>query len=195
MLYELHITAEQVGPVGALFWQQRCEMTGSKPLLIELHGTPNPNVQMMNATTTECDPDQVGRWTVERCAAVKRFKIQRVKLEVPLDKGFVVYPSVAYHECHVKALVRPEDVVSFRNEATRNGWVVSRNLFFEELGGYEKWYLTQRRYDMPALRAGNEFCYEWAELQPRLAGVATARMEMESVVSDSNPELDEGWAI
>ncbi len=195
MLYELHVTVD--GPCSKRrTWQQTCEATGSKPLLIELHGTPSANVQMMNAQTIECDPMYVmGGWVSERKAAVSdAFRVVRSKLEVPLDKGFVAYPNALYHECHVKALVKPGDVDVFIGQAKLSGWVISRNLFFANLAGYEKWYLTQRRYDMHALQAANEFCDAWADLRPRLAGVAAARMEMESVIGDTNPDLDAGWS-
>src|SRR5687767_1246125 len=105
MLYELHVTVERPeGVVGIdRVWANACKMTGSKPLLIELR--PSGSVQMMNAQVTECSEYDVENWITARVAMLpNEFKVVRIKAEVPLDKGFALYPEPCYHECHVKML-------------------------------------------------------------------------------------------
>lgn len=192
MLYELHVTVERPeGVVGIdRAWAEACDTTGSKPLLIELQ--PQGGVQMMNAQVTECDPAALESWVAKRVSVLPiEFDVVRIKAEVPLDKGFAAYPEPCYHECHVKMLCDPERAEQYWRIAASFGWVVSRNLYLPGVAGKEKWYLTQRRYDTPALQAAREFHDAWAKIQPNMP--PAARMEMETVISDSNPDLDAGW--
>lgn len=193
MLHELHITVERPkGVVGIeRAWAEACEMTGSKPLLIRLQ--PQGTVQMMNAQAADIDPDDLQTWISDRVGALpNEFKVVRIKAEVPLDKGIEVYDRPYYHECHVKVLSNTRQSQECARIAERMGWVVSSNLYLPRVAGMVKWYLTQRRYSMPALRASEEFLGAWYSISPNMP--PAARMEMETVVSDTNPALDAGWA-
>jgi hypothetical protein len=193
MLYELHMTLAD-DALGGAGWQDFCNLRGIKPLKIELHGGGAHPVQIMTAQTTECDPGDAMSW-----AGIQREKfinhgwgIQRVKLEVPLDYGIGVYDDPVYHEVHVKLLSEPDMAPRYVERAVAYGWVASRNLWYTEVAGLEKWYLTLRAYDVPALKAADKFAQAWEDIRPFMP--PAARMEKETVIFDSNPDLDAGWA-
>lgn len=189
MLHELHVTVEHRAKPGR--WAEACEMTGSKPLLIQLQ--PPGSIQMMNAQVADIPPDDLDNWITDRVDALpNEFKVIRTKAEVPLDKGWMDYRQPCYHECHVKVLSDAWQAKHSAIVAERLGWVVSSNLYLLRVAGMQKWYLTQRRYNVSAFDAAKEFHEAWAAIAPNMP--PAARMEMETVVSDSNPALDEGWA-
>lgn len=189
MLHELHVTVENTGDGST--WEEACEMTGSKPLLIEL--IPKGSVQMMNAQVADIDPDDLQTWIASRVAVLpNEYRIIRIKSEVPLDKGIDTYHLPCYHECHVKVLSDGWQEQHCTLLAQRLGWIASKNLYLPITAGMRKWYLTQRRYGIDALSAAKEFHEAWAQIAPNMP--PAARMEMETVVSDTNPALDAGWA-
>lgn len=197
MLYELHLTAPE--DVSVESWSTACEAIRAKPLQIELTGwISGRRTQLMSAGTYECDTHHglpLAQQTEQAVAKLLGSKpMSRMKLEIPLDKGIGVYAEsdVQYHECHAKLLLRSDNVEGILEEALARGWVVSRNLLYTNVDGLEKWYLTKRAYDMPALQAAHAFNVAW-ECTRQVVG-PFARMEMETVVFDSNPELDKGWA-
>jgi hypothetical protein len=209
MLYELHIT---VNPHSNLsHWQRWCSTRGYKPLLIDLlevgegeQPLEDPR-QMMFAVTFEGTHEEAVQWREATASLVSdEFQIIRDKLEVPLDKS-LPFHSPAYYETHVKALVDPECIGGNLRDAASFGWAASRNALFENDHGYEKWYYTKRFYpDKRGLperdqwwpynfrNAAIYFHREYADVSGVLGG--TMRMEMEAVISDSNPDLDKGWA-
>lgn len=196
MLYELHLTAPE--GVSVESWSTACEAIRAKPLNIELTGwmMTGRREQLMSAGTYECDTKHglpLAQQTADATAKLLgSAPMDRVKLEIPLDKGIGVYDEPEYHECHVKLLLPPNDVERALEEALARGWVVSRNLLYTDINGLEKWYLTKRVYGNGALSAGSFFCDEWERTHGVLGPLA--RMEMETVVFDSNPTLDAGWA-
>jgi hypothetical protein len=191
MLYELHLTVQPDAPIDR--WTQLCSDLGIKPLLIQLTKGTNPR-QVMFAAVHEGDDDTADAWAerLERVVVNAGFNLIRRKLEVPLDKS-APYMTPVYHECHVKTLVPTEQASAVIAAAEAQGWAVSRNLLYAQHDGLEKWYLTQRDYNSLYLAAARKFADAFAAL-PR-AGYHTVRMESETVVSDSNEWLDEGWAI
>lgn len=208
MLYELHIT---INPDSNLReWELFCESKGYKPLLIELHDDQNAEQianpqQMMFAAIFEGTHEEAVKWREATAGLVhKDFQIIRQKLEVPLDKS-QPFVSPPYYEIHVKALIDPECLGGNLRDAAHLNWRASRNALFTHDQGYEKWYFTKRFYpDKRGLSerfswwpyqwrsAATYFHTEYADCFNILGGVC--RMEMEAVVMDTNPELDEGWA-
>lgn len=197
MLYELHLTAPE--DVSVESWSTACETIRAKPLQIELKGpVAGRQIQLMSAGTYECDVHHglpLAQQTEQAMSALLgSAPMSRMKLEIPLDKGIGVYAEsdVEYHECHVKLLLRPDYVQRSLEEALASEWVVSRNILYTSVDGLEKWYLTKRAYAIDALSAAHGFSSAWNQLRPFVGFFA--RMEMETVVFDSNPELDKGWA-
>ena len=208
MLYELHITVDPASDLDK--WKLFCHVYGLKPLLIELYDDENAEKiehpqQMMFAGVFEGTHEDAIRWretTAERVS--EDFTIVRDKLEVPLDKS-QPFTSPAYFEMHVKALIDPACIGGNLREAAHLDWRASRNLLVKNDRGYEKWYFTKRFYpDKRGLserfswwpfewrNAATYFHTQYADCYNILGGVC--RMEMEAVISDSNPDLDAGWA-
>lgn len=193
MLYELHLTVEPTTDITA--WSNWCESVGAKPLDIRLSGgNPNNPRQIMFAHVFKADtPARAADETnyLANRAEASGFNVIRRKLEVPLDKSSE-FKFPVYHECHVKALLHPSLVQPLVDAAAEAGWMASYNALYENVEGLQKWYFTQREYTLDYLAAGRGFRDAFASL-PK-TGFNTLRMECETVVMDSNSELDGGWA-
>lgn len=187
MLYELHLTTTPDADVEK--WSALCSALGIKPLVIELDRGDHPR-QVMMAATHSGDDRSVDNWrdTLVVAFASAGFPIVRQKLEVPLDKAGV-YTKFAYHETHVKMLLSPYISDSRVRVA---GWHTSRNALQTNVDGRSKWYLTRRAYGVDIHAAADDFHQEFGEIVGSLPNV---RMEMETVLYDSNPSLDDGWAV
>lgn len=191
MIYELHITVADHDRIDD--WVTLCDRLEIKPLFIELvGGTPTNDRQLMFAAVFEGDEGAMCEWHAGIMTEVllENFNVVRDKLEVPLDKSSELEPE--YHETHVKCLVTPEQASRNLVAAEQAGWVASRNILRPEDDGLEKWYFTKRDYTGTFLDAGNAFRQNFAAISPMFRG--TVRMEMETVIADTNAELDKGWA-
>lgn len=188
MLYELHITTAP--DVDVQRWVALCRALGIKPLLIELAEGEHRR-QVMMAARHEGDDHSAERWREDMAAAFTAagFPIVRQKLEVPLDKATGYAPI--YHEAHVKMLLCRDEVNALPRIAAHAGMHASRNALVVEVGGLEKWYLTSRAYGINIHAAADRFGEAFRAVHECLPGV---RMEMETVLADTNPLLDEGWA-
>lgn len=212
MLYELHITVDPNSHLGD--WQQFCTSRGYKPLLIDLHNRaglvqPEHPTQMMFAAIFEGTDAEAKQWSAATTGLVSsEFRIIREKLEVPLDKSGS-YEDSAYFEMHAKALIDPECIGG--NLRDSDDWLASRNMLFTHDQGFEKWYFTKRIYpdtDGFHMRVAWDSLYDgfgaynWRNAAlilnkaytslPEVVG-GLVRMEMETVLHDTNPELDKGW--
>jgi len=189
MIYELHITTEPTVDIER--WVALCGGLKIKPLHIALATGEHPS-QVMMAATHEGDDASAARWAITLSDAIvaSGFPIVRSKLEIPLDKG-VLRPPGAYSEAHVKLLLHPETAKRLPVVAKDTGMHVSRNLLQPDVAGLGKWYLTLRYYGTSANAAASVFADAYGAVSRHLPGV---RMEMEKVLSDSNPGLDAGWA-
>lgn len=197
MLYELHITVQEQERNDE--WQDFCTREGIKPLLIELvHPEVANNLQLMFAARHEGTDDTAAEWHYDLTQTVQfeGFTIDRSKLEVPLDYA-APYRTWSYHETHVKALLTKDEEDFTIPTARELGWAVSRNLYKRDDAGLSKWYFTKRDYDYDFRTAANEFTRHFTNLSDTLlpAPDGVVRMEMETVLHDSNPELDRGWAL
>ncbi len=192
MLYELHLTASRADEVG--HWMNTCGDLHIKPLLIELEGGGFHPKQMMMAAVHEGNDRSMHAWWkgIKSGLELAGFQISRTKIEVPLDKS-VPYDAPAYHEAHIKSLIDQRDVLQVVMFARAHGWVASRNALFKSDDGLEKWYFTQRAYDVDYKTAGSQFRKAFGAL-PDFSW-HTVRMEMETVIQDDNEGLDAGWAI
>lgn len=191
MLYELHLTTDN--SVNIYDWIDFCNEQKIKPLHIELKGDESYDDQVMFAAVHEGDDESASKWaeTLDAHMYCSGFEVIRAKLEVPLDKSSP-YESPVYHEAHVKSLIHSDLVDNVVKFARTHGWIASRNGLYRELDGHEKWYFTRRAYGIPYYKAGTAFKKAFADL-PNF-GWHTVRMEMETVITDSNEELDAGWA-
>jgi hypothetical protein len=197
MIYELHITVDHTKPDFSLDrWQQFCAEGGIKALDIRLDEfqAKNPR-QVMFAAVTEIDGPSSGAYlwrnSWESLVRSEGFDILRSKCEVPLDKS-AEFTEPVYHECHVKSLI-PADVSGIAVDTIHEeGWLASWNELRPNDDGLEKWYFTLRSYGTRYKDAQREFIDAYAQM----AGhhFHTVRMESETVIYDSNPSLDEGWA-
>lgn len=190
MLFELHLTVADHDRLDE--WIEHCEAFDAKPLFIELVGSPKLEPQLMFAATFEGTEPDAQLWALlhTQAALEAGFKVVRQKLEVPLDKS-ADFEAPNYHEAHIKALLTPEEVELDIPGVVDSGWVVSRNSLFKEYDGREKWYFTKRAYNCDYIQAGREFAEAYDSLTRDIWG--TVRMEMETVIEDTNPDLDEGW--
>lgn len=192
MLYELHITVDHNRGPSLRRWKELCHGLEAKPLDIRLTGGQNPR-QVMFAIVHEGDDSSARLWQTALTCKVQDngFHILRTKLEVPLDKS-APYHRPAYHEAHVKSLI-PDDQVSYIvGTATDLGWIASWNALFPKDAGLQKWYFTWRDYSQSFLAAGRDMSAAFAQMTD--FNWHTVRMEKETVIYDSNPGLDEGWA-
>lgn len=192
MLYELHLTTESTVDLNA--WLTFCGSWDIKPLQIQLEGDEPYADQIMFAAVHSGDDDSAKAWVAEISEDMVEcgFPVIRTKLEVPLDKSSP-YKEPVYHEAHVKSLINSNLVDNVVKFARGHGWIASRNGLYRELDGHEKWYFTKRAYGTHYLDAGTEFKKAFADLPS--FGWHTVRMEMETVIADSNEELDAGWAL
>lgn len=188
MLYELHLTTTPDADVGR--WSALCHGLGIKPLVIELAAGTHPRQVMMAATHEGDDPSAAGwrdgLWSAFEAAG---FSIVRVKLEAPLDKASG--RDSEYHEAHVKMLLTDDEARLLPEVAADAEMHISRNILAPNAFGRGKWYMTARSYGGTRYDAAERFAQAYAVVAARLLGV---RMEMETVLADSNPGLDEGWA-
>jgi hypothetical protein len=196
MIYELHLTVDHNHPDFTLDrWKQFCDRFGAKPLDIRLAAEVPPRAQrqVMFALVREGDDSGAWRWMhgFEHDAQRSGFKVLRSKLEVPLDKS-APYHSPEYHETHIKSLIPAQEVDVLVPQLCDMGWVASYNALFPRDAGLEKWYFTQRAYGVSFTQAGREFAESYAALTE--INWHTVRMEKETVIEDTNPSLDEGWA-
>lgn len=196
MLYELHLTVKEKDRTED--WKKLCQAEGIKPLLIELvRPEVEDKLQLMFAATHEGTDDTAAEWHYDLTqeVAAAGFTVIRSKLEVPLDYS-APYHTWAYHEAHVKALLFEDEAVWMIPTARELGWVVSKNNFKESDAGLEKWYFTVRDYRHAFRTAAGEFGRLYSNLTDSLipASDGLVRMEMETVLHDSNQELDDGWA-
>lgn len=187
-LYESHVT---VGGGSPEEWAALCEALGIKPLHIEL-ATGDYREQLMCAAVFDGTLEAARAYTfgIEAAAEAHGFLVLRTKMETPLDKASESI-AYAYHEAHVKMLLRADEARTLADVADAAGMHLSRNLFQVDVDGLEKWYLTARAYDAYPRVAAVEFGRSFAVASARLPGM---RMEMEAVISDSAPEMDTGWA-
>lgn len=188
MLYELHITSPDRHR--QLEWDLLTYALGGKPLMIELDSGEHP-LQMMNAFTFDGEIYMVDAWIADVLGAysAKNFKIERTKLEIPLDHSSG-YNSV-YFEAHVKMLLTEKEEMLLPAAAQASGMHVSCNTLKKCDASYAKWYLTRRVY-------GGDFRNAAVVLNDAYRRVLTflpsVRMEAEAVIFDTNPGLDAGWA-
>lgn len=193
MIFELHLTVDHDHPDFDLDdWCALCEHHGAKPLDIRLaHG--RHDRQVMFAAVHEGSNRSAGFWKAGLSAEVEAggFVILRSKLEVPLDKS-APYTSPVYHECHIKSLLPADERDEIVGKLTDAGWLASWNDLFPRDTGREKWYFTLRSYSTDFIQAGRDFAEAYAALAE--INWFTVRMESETVIQDSNPDLDEGWA-
>lgn len=192
MLYELHLTTENTVDVDS--WVDFCRDLNIKPLEIELEGDEAYPDQVMMAAVHNGDDESAWDWAAGIAGEMVNngFPVIREKMEVPLDKS-APYTDPVYHETHIKSLIpghHVQDIVKFSRAF---GWVASRNGLYRNEAGLEKWYFTMRDYHNDYLTAGGNFRQLFAAL-PEFCW-HTVRMEMETVIADSNEELDAGWAI
>lgn len=191
MLYELHLTTKP--ETDDFEWQDVCQEIGVKPLRIDLAGgNPRNPVQLMTASTHEGDDGSAYAWRHGLIAELgfRGHSVIRAKLEVPLDKS-EPYEHPAYHEAHVKALIPKEHLHRFLNAGERLGWMMSVNMFYPVEMNLAKVYFTARAYDTDYRAAAAVFQSRFSRLSFDMP--FAVRMEMETVVMDNNPELDEGW--
>jgi hypothetical protein len=148
----------------------------------------------MFAAVTEGDDVDAGMWVDRLADGVTNagFEIIRSKLEVPLDKSAPYYRDFEYHECHVKSLIEPDSVPTLVKFAESLGWVASTNALYQNHYEFEKWYFTIRDHGSDYIQAGREFKNAFALLPTDAFN--TVRMESETVIVDSNTDLDGGWA-
>jgi hypothetical protein len=196
MMYELHITVDHEAPGFYLAdWIGFCNRHAIKPLDIRLDSShaKRPRQVMFAVVAEHGGPTSFAYvWRNEWEAAVlsSGFKILRSKVEVPLDKSAGI--EAVYHECHVKALIPADAVPAVVDEARDIGWLASWNNLFPDDAGLEKWYFTLRNKHDDFKRAGHGFAQAYGHIAS--FNWHTVRMEKETVIYDSNPALDEGWA-
>ena len=193
MIFELHITVDHNDPDFDLGeWQRLCRAIDAKPLDIRLYDADNDR-QVMFAAVHEGNDEAAEAWWAWLREEVENsgFKILREKLEVPLDKSGR-YGEPPYFETHIKTLIPKDDVPLAVAALSDMGWMCSYNDLFTTDEGREKWYFTWRTYGGHFTDAGREFAAAFAGL--REFAWFTVRMESETVIYDSNPDLDKGWA-
>lgn len=193
MIYELHITVDHDHPDFDLdLWSHICALMSAKPLDIRLAEGLHDR-QVMFAAVHEGDDASMRDWKARltQCVVANGFSILRTKVEVPLDKS-APYTHPVYHEAHIKSLIPADEVPRIVASLTNAGWIASWNDLFTEDAGLQKWYFTWRAYGVPFIQAGREFAESFAYLTE--VNWHTVRMESETVIEDSNPALDEGWA-
>jgi hypothetical protein len=186
--FEYHITID--GNLDE--WVAFCHEQGIKPLDIRLTEGDCPR-QLMCAHSFLSPTASLALGEAEhmlRCVR-SNFAVKRLKLEAMLDKipEMGAGARVLYYEAHMKLILPPNSEADTHRLATRLELAASRNVLYE--GNEEKWYLTSR------LPGGTDYQEAGMELTRRLAEVAeyrpTVRMEMEAVLIDTNPGLDNGW--
>lgn len=187
MLYESHVTV--LDPYDT--WFDLCRSLAIKPLHIELDSGEHP-LQRMCAVVHDGSLDRAKAITagIEAAARGACCQVIRTKLETPLDKASD-HLHYVYHEAHIKMLLHPDEAAKLPALADLAKLHLSRNLLLADVDGFEKWYLTARSYDGDFRLAAKRFAAAFATITKFLPGV---RMEMESVLSDTAPELDKGWA-
>lgn len=190
MLYELHITTAPDSDVTR--WTAVCAALGIKPLVIELDEGEHTR-QVMMAARFEGTSSEAVLWRrrLEDAFRAAGFILARVKMEVPLDKA-ADFERPCYHEMHVKILCDEGLAHRLPAIAKATGLHLSRNALVPLDHGLGKWYLTARSYRVSYLEAGRVFGERLQALQHHIPSI---RMEMETVISDTNPSLDDGWAV
>ncbi len=190
MLYELHVTTAPDADVTG--WSALCRALGIKPLVIELAGGDHQR-QVMMAAQHAGDDASARAW---RCDIIDAFRVAgfpvvRVKLEVPLDKAAGYADAALYHEAHIKLLLDADGARALPGVAIHAGMHASANALQRGDGGLSKWYLTSRVYGCDIRAAADQFGEAFLRVHECMPGV---RMEMETVLVDTNPLLDAGWA-
>lgn len=193
MIYELHITVDHNDPDFYLeSWVAACEQWDAKPLDIRLAEGKHTR-QVMFAIVHQGDDMTAHDWVYRMLRKVHDagFVILRQKLEVPLDKS-ASYLRPPYHEAHIKCLIPADESAHAVDRLCNAGWVASYNDLFRDDAGMEKWYFTWRAYGVDFKWAARAFADQFADLSD--VCWHAVRMESETVLQDTNPDLDEGWA-
>lgn len=190
LIYELHLTTTP--DVDLDSWADACNELGVKPLDIRLHGEDiEHDRQIMFAGVFDGTEEKADYWVLYCQSFMEShgFSIERTKIEVPLDKS-ASYKEPVYHEAHVKCLLTPDQADANLRLAAREEWVASYNALSMDYDGFAKWYFTQRRPGNWDYRdAGSFFSTMFSNFNP----IGSVRMEKETVIYDSRPELDTGW--
>ena len=197
MLFETHITVDSTDVGG---WLKCCKDASLKSLYIELSQGKHRH-QLLSASTFRVNHLGEADICVSRlcrCITDNGFKILRIKLECPLDETPHDGLVPAYFECHIKfPLIK--DGRGVKETARRTKTAASEDLLARD-GNFQKWYLTARHYFEPELYNRKKMSdedqarYKFLETRKLVEDSLSVRsMDMECVIYDTNPGLDEGW--
>lgn len=195
MLFEVHITVDSREIER---WKACCQGLGIKPLFIKLSRGKH-QYQLLSASTFRGNREGADDYVSSLHGQIKSngFASIRTKLECSLDKipGGVV---PAYFECHIKfPLIKHGRGI--KTSARKTQTAASENLLACD-GSLQKWYLTTRhyfeqgQYNRRKMSDENYARYKFEDIGRKVRVFLPVRsIDMECVIYDTNPVLDEDW--
>lgn len=185
MQFEVHITVDHQD---FNKWKKLCEKLGLNPLWIK-NSKGWYNQQMLCAVDYDGSFLGVNNHLLELSRYIRgaRFKVVREKIECK----FRNWPSSLYNECHVKIRLPDSENEAMLAFCEANGISSSWSLA-HDVSGERKWYLTVRDYGLDARNAGLRFAKAIRAVQEKFGKVNG--VETETVIFDTNENIDKGWA-
>jgi len=186
MIFEAHITVDSKDVEA---WQEFCREEMIKPLYIRLTRGSHPD-QLMCSVPFSADLEATKQRVSMLEAKIRNagFLILRSKLECQLAHSALIQ-TPAYYEYHMKLTLDEAGVTDLLPVAKKLSVGVSTNLLAMN-GKWERWYLTGRDYTKNMGIASDEFRRLRRQVEQYFS---VEGMDMECVIFDTNPGLDEGW--